>query len=116
MIDKRMDLKDPLTAENLGANICVEGIQNFSRLAKGDRLIFPSGATLIVESYNPPCSEMSVEISKLYTTNSGEPIQPLDFGKESTTIRGVVGSVDVPGAINAGDEFVVQVYEPPRWD
>ena len=116
MIEERMDLKESLTAESLGANICVEGIENFSRLAKGDRLIFPSGATLVVENYNPPCADMSVEISKRYTTNSGEPIQHLDFGKQSTTIRGVVGSVDVPGAINAGDEFVVQIYEPPRWD
>lgn len=115
MIEERMDLQEPLTAESLGANICVEGIPNFSRLAKGDRLIFPSGATLVVEDYNLPCAGMSEEIAKLHTTNSGEPIRRLDFSKQARHLRGVAGSIDVSGVINTGDEIVVQCYKPPRW-
>jgi MOSC domain-containing protein YiiM len=116
MIQARMDLREPLTAETLGANICVEDVPDFSRLAKGDRLIFPSGATLIVENYNPPCTVMSENIAARHTTNSGEPIRRLDFCKEAKRIRGVVGSIDVPGAINAGDEVIVQRYKPPHSD
>jgi MOSC domain-containing protein YiiM len=116
MIQTRMDLREPLTAETLGANICVEGIPDFSRLAKGDRLIFPSGATLIVENYNPPCADMSENIAALHPTNSGEPVQRMDFCKQAKRIRGVVGSIDVPGAINTGDEVVVQIYTPPHSD
>jgi len=116
MIQMRMDLQEPLSAETLGANICVKGIPNFSRLAKGDRLIFPSGATLIVEDYNPPCSDMSEKVAALHTTNSGHPIGRLDFCKQAKRIRGVVGSIDVPGVINTGDEVIVQRYKAPRWD
>jgi hypothetical protein len=115
-ITAHMDLRDPLTSETLGANLCVEGIPDFSRLAKGDRLIFPSGATLIVENYNPPCSDMSIKIAETYTTNSGTPIQRTDFSRQAKRIRGVVGSIDVPGIINTGDEIVLQKYKPPRLD
>ena len=114
MIQERMDLKEPLTAETIGANICVAGIPDFSRLAKGSRLIFPSGATLLVEDYNPPCTDMSEKIAALHTTNSGEPVGRLAFCKQAKRIRGLVGSIDVPGVIRSGDEVVVQVYQPPR--
>jgi hypothetical protein len=116
IIQARMDLQEPLSATTLGANICIKGIQDFSRLAKGDRLVFPSGATLIVENYNPPCTDMSEKIADLHTTNSGEPIRRLDFCKHAKRIRGVVGSIDVPGIINTGDEVIVQIYKPPHLD
>ncbi len=116
IIQARMDLQEPLSAATLGANICIKGIQDFSRLAKGDRLVFPSGATLIVENYNPPCTDMSEKIADLHTTNSGKPIRRLDFCKHAKRIRGVVGSIDVPGIINTGDEVIVQIYKPPHLD
>ena len=113
-IQTSMDLQEPLTAATLGANICVHGIPNFSRLAKGDRLIFPSGATLLVEDYNAPCTDMSEKIAELHTTCSGEPIRKMDFCKHAMRNRGIVGSIDVPGVINTGDEIVVKHYKPPR--
>jgi len=116
MIQARMDLREPLSAETLGANICVKGIPDFSQLAKGDQLIFPSGATLIVEDYNPPCTDMSEKIAELHTTRSGESIRKLDFCKQAMHIRGLVGSIDVPGLINTGDEVIVQIYKRPRGD
>ncbi len=116
MIQERMDLQGPLTAETLGANICVKGIPDFSRLAKGDWLIFPSGATLIVENYNPPCSDMSEKIAELHTKHSGKSIRKLDFCKQARRIRGLVGNIDVPGIINTGDEVMVQHYKPPYLD
>jgi hypothetical protein len=116
IIQERMELNEPLSAETVGANICVTGIPDFSRLAKGTRLIFPSGATLLVEDYNPPCTDMSEKIAALHTTKSGEPIGRLAFCKHARRIRGVVGSIDVPGVISAGDEVVIQIYNPPRLD
>ena len=112
-IQAHMDLQEPLTAETLGANICVEGFPGFSKLAKGDRLIFPSGATLLVENYNPPCSDMSQRIADLHTSNSGTPIRRMDFCIHAKRIRGVVGSIDVPGIINTGDEVIIQRYKAP---
>ncbi len=116
IISERMNLAEPLTAETLGANICVEGVRDFSSLARGDRLIFPSGAVLIVENYNPPCADMSEHIANRYTTRSGEAIRRMDFCKQAKRIRGVTGCIDVPGVINAGDEVRIQTYKPPHRD
>jgi MOSC domain-containing protein YiiM len=113
IIRERLDLKEPLDAATLGANLCVEGIPEFSRLPKGSRLVFPSGAVLLVEEGNPPCADMAEQIAAKHTTNSGEPVEGRMFPKRAMGLRGVVGVVDVPGGIEVGDRVIVQVYEPP---
>ncbi len=109
IIGQKMDLKEPLTAATLGANICVEGIPNFSQLPKSTRLIFPSGAVLALEECNPPCADMGARITATYTTNSGEPAAGHLFASRAFGVRGVVGVVDVAGVIKAGDKVVVQI-------
>ena len=111
IVQRRMDLKEPLTAATLGANICLEGIPNFSQLPKGTRLIFPSGAVLLVEECNPPCSDIGAQIAAKHITNSGEKVAGNRFPKHAIGLRGVVGVVDVPGTIHAGDRVVVRVFE-----
>ncbi len=113
IIQGRLDLKEPLDAATLGANICVEGIPEFSRLPKGSRLIFPSGAVLLVEEGNPPCADMGAQIAAKHTTSSGEPASGMMIPRCATVLRGVVGVVDVPGSIVVGDRIIVQVYEAP---
>ncbi len=112
VIRERLDLKEPLTAATLGANICVEGIPDFSRLARGSRLVFPSGAVLVIEEYNPPCADMGVQVAATHTTNSGESVAGKMFPKYAVGLRGVSGVVDVAGTIEAGDRVVVEVNEP----
>ena len=112
IIRERLDLKEPLTATTLGANLCVEGIPGFSRLPRGSRLVFPSGAVLVIEDCNPPCADMAVQIAATYTTNSGEPATGKMFPKHAMGLRGVVGVVDVAGTIEAGDRVVIEVKEP----
>ncbi len=111
IIEKKMDLKEPLTAETLGANICVEGIPDFSRLPKSARLVFPSGAVLAVEECNPPCADMGEQITAKYTTHSGERAAGHLFAARAFGLRGVVGVVDVPGMIHAGDKVTVQLVD-----
>ncbi len=113
IIRERLDLKEPLDPGTLGANVCVEGIPQFSQLPKGSRLVFPSGAVLLVEEGNPPCADMAVQIAAKHTTRSGEPVAGRMFPKYAMGLRGVVGVVDVPGTIVVGDRVIVQVYEPP---
>jgi hypothetical protein len=48
-ITERLELTEPLSPATLGANLCVEGIPEFSLLPKGTKLVFPSGAVLLVE-------------------------------------------------------------------
>ncbi len=115
VIRERMDLAEPLTAATLCANLCVEGIPGFSMLPKGSRLLFPSGATLLVEEGNPPCSYVGERIEARHTTSSGTPAAGKLFPTAALSLRGlvgVVGVVDIAGRLGPGDRIVVQVYEP----
>lgn len=108
IISRRMDLSRPLEAATLGANLCVEGIPDFSQLPRGTRLRFPSGAVLVVEESNPPCADIGEEIAAAYTTSTGEPADRM-FPKHSMGLRGVVGVIDVGGRIQAGDRIVIEI-------
>lgn len=109
LISERMDLATPLEASTLGANLCVEGIPDFSQLPRGTRLLFPSGAALAIEESNPPCKEMGLQVAAAYETNAGEPADYKLFPKHSIELRGVVGVVDVSGLIRAGDRVIVEI-------
>ena len=110
-----MDLVDALTPTELGANLCLSGIPQLSRLPKGTILKFPSGAELVVVEYNPPCKDMGAKLATTHSTNSGNALSDTDFPKAAKLTRGIVGVVDVPGEIKAGDEVEVTVYETPSW-
>ncbi|MEE3286733.1 MAG: MOSC domain-containing protein [Pseudomonadota bacterium] len=112
-ITERLALTEPLSADTLGANLCVEGIPELSLLPKGTKLLFPSGAVLLVEEYNPPCGDMGSQIVEKYVTRSGEPLTATAWLRPAAGRRGLVGIVDVPGVIKAGDKVEVQVYEEP---
>jgi len=111
IIRERLDLKEPLMAATLGANICVEGIPEFSRLARGSRLVFPSGAVLVIEECNPPCVDIADQVAAAHTTRAGGPVAGKLFPKYAFGLRGVVGVVDVAGTIQPGDRVVVEVSE-----
>ena len=116
IIGQRMDLERALEASTLGANLCVEGIPEFSELPRGTRLILSSGAVLLVEETNPPCKDMGMQIAAAYMTTSGEPADYKLLPKHSIGLRGVVGVVDVPGLIRARDQVVVEIPKstPPE--
>ncbi len=42
-IEREMDLVEPLSAASLGANLCLEGVPDLSRLPRGSLLKFSSG-------------------------------------------------------------------------
>ncbi|MEM8936084.1 MAG: MOSC domain-containing protein [Pseudomonadota bacterium] len=114
-ISEAMDLTMTLSAADLGANLCLEGIPELSRLPKGTLLKFPSGAELIVEEYNPPCHDMGKKIAASYETRSSEPLATTRFSSDAKLTRGVVGVVEAPGEIRTGDEVTVVPYETPSW-
>ena len=114
-IEQEMDLAEPLRASSLGANICLEGVPDMSRLPRGTVWRFSSGAVLMVEEYNPPCTDMSEKIAKTYTSKSGEPIDSSAFSKAAKFSRGLVGVVEVAGVIQAGDEVIVEPEVLPKW-
>lgn len=114
IISENMNLEEELTPRLLGANLCFKDIPDLSQLPKGTKLTFPSGATLIVEEYNPPCHDLSEEFSKTLKTKSEDNLGKLDFLKAAKKLRGLVGIVDVSGEINSGDEVKVQVFDSDR--
>jgi len=114
-IQEAMDLTDPLTATALGANLCLDGIEELSRLPKGTTLRFPSGAELQVEEFNPPCLDMGTKLASSLATNSGQALENTTFSKASKLNRGVVGVVEVAGIINPGDKVDITLYEHPSW-
>ncbi|MDJ0709089.1 MAG: MOSC domain-containing protein [Woeseiaceae bacterium] len=110
-----MDLAQPLSAGKLGANLCIEGIRELSRLPKGTTLEFPSGAVLVVEEYNPPCHDMGKRLAAEFQTQSGADLSTTAFSQAAKLKRGIVGVVDVPGTIRAGDPVEVEIYQTPTW-
>jgi len=114
-IAEAMDLTEPLTAAALGANLCIEGIPELSRLPRGTTMRFPSEAELQVENFNPPCLDMGTKLAESMTSRSGKPLENTAFSKASKLSRGLVGVVEVAGIINPGDEVEVTVYEHPTW-
>ena len=114
-IQRTMDLAELLSASHLGANLCLRGLTELSRLPKGTVLRFPSGAELMVEEFNAPCHDMGKKLASRYTTRSGQPLSSTAFSKAAQFTRGVVGVAEVAGAISAGDEVTVDYYETPAW-
>ena len=112
-ITERLELTEPLSPETLGANLCIEGIPEFSLLPRGSLLIFPSGAVLQVEEYNPPCTDMGAQIASKYSTRSGEPLTDKMWLRPAAGRRGLVGVINYPGEIRVGDEVEIHVYEEP---
>ena len=112
---KEMGLSSPLRASTLGANICIEGVTELSRLPKGTILKFPSGAELMVEEYNPPCLDMGNRLAATHENKSGERLSTTAFSDAARLTRGIVGVVEVAGEINPGDEVTIVPYEHPGW-
>ena len=109
-IAEKMDLAEPLVPETLGANLCFEGASGISLLAKGSKLVFPSGAVLLVEEETLPCAEMGDAIADLHTRRAGGAVEGKFFPKLALGLRGTLGIVDVPGELNVGDEVAVRPY------
>jgi MOSC domain-containing protein YiiM len=114
-ISGALDLRHSLLASTLGANLCLQGIDEFSRLPKGTLLKFPSGAELCVEEYNPPCLDMGTRLAAKHETRGGERLSATAFSGAARLLRGLVGVVEVPGEILAGDEVTIELYEHPSW-
>ncbi|MGI9236626.1 MAG: MOSC domain-containing protein [Woeseiaceae bacterium] len=110
-----LDLRKPLLPSVLGANLCLQGVEDLSRLPKGTLLKFPSGAELCVEEYNPPCLDMGTRLAETYLTRTGETLTTTAFSNAARLLRGIVGVIEVPGDVHSGDEVTIEQYEQPSW-
>jgi len=91
--------------EWVGANLLVSGIPDFTLLPPSTRMMFSSGATLIIDIENAPC-RFPAEIIERH-----HPGQGLAFPKVAQHKRGVVARVEKAGFIRKGD--AIGLYVPP---
>jgi MOSC domain-containing protein YiiM len=95
-----------LPPEWVGANLVTRGIPDLTLLPPSTRLMFSSGATLIVDMENAPCRYVGAVIDKHH------PGKGAGFVAAARHKRGVVAWVERPGDIAVGDSIALHV--PPQ--
>lgn len=107
-IAAKMGLPD-LSPSLLGATIVVEGIPDFSHIPPGSRLQGPSGATLVVNLNNRPCTIPSRAIEAALP-GYGKAFKPAAEGR-----RGIVAWVEREGSFALGDPLRLHIPDQRRW-
>ena len=93
----------------LGVNLVIEGIPDFTKLPPSSRLVFDSGAALVVDMENAPCRFPGEIIDEHY------PGKGKLFAKAALGQRGVTLWVERPGVIKLGDEALLHTPPPVNW-
>jgi len=107
-IAERMGLES-LSPSLLGATMVVEGIPDFSHIPPGSRLQGSSGATLVVNLNNRPCTIPSRAIEAAHP-GFGKLFKPAAEGR-----RGVVAWVEREGHFALGDGLRLHIPDQRPW-
>lgn len=97
---------DRIAPEWTGANVVFEGIPRFTEIPPSSRLIFESGASVVVDMENGPCGFVGAEIEKRH------PGRGRAFPEAARGRRGVCGWVERPGRIALG--MSARLHVPPQ--
>jgi hypothetical protein len=89
----------------VGANMLLSGDPNFSKLPPLSRLVFPSGATLLVYGANQPCNLTAGSIQEKTAGVTDD--HKTAFVCSARNRRGLVGWVERAGVIRPGDTVLV---------
>lgn len=100
---------DRLDPALLGASMVVEGIPDFSHLPPSSRLQAESGATLVVDLENRPCTLPAKEIEAVHP-GRGRLFKPAATGR-----RGITAWVEREGLFRLGDRLRLHVPDQPVW-
>ena len=98
-----------LSPSLVGASMVVSGIPDFSHVPPGSRLQAASGATLVLNLNNRPCTFPERAIEKAHTGH-GKKFKPSAAGK-----RGVVAWVEREGMLRVGDEIRLHIPDQRVW-
>ncbi len=93
-------------AEWIGANIVVQGIPDLTLLPPSTRLQFTSGATIVADMENLPCSQIAETVAKHY------PETRFSLVSAATHKRGITAWVEREGTIKVGDDISLVI--PPQ--
>jgi MOSC domain-containing protein YiiM len=85
----------------LGANLLLSGLPELTQLAPSTRLLFPSGAVIVVDGDNAPCTKAGRAVAEgAKVSDAGLPSR---FVKAAWKRRGLVGWVERPGLVRVSD-------------
>jgi hypothetical protein len=104
-IAARLEIPE-VKAEWLGANMVVSGIPDFTLLPPSTRLQFPSGATIVVDMENYPCSQIAKVVEQHHPGTQFKVVEA------SMHKRGVTAWVEREGAVKPGDS--IKIVTPPN--
>lgn len=107
-IAERMGLP-ALSPHLLGASMILRGIPDFSHVPPGSRLQAESGATLVVDLENRPCTLPAKGIEAVHP-GFGAAFKPAAKGR-----RGVVAWVEREGLLSVGDAVRLHIPDQPVW-
>lgn len=101
---------DDLSPRWIGANLLISGVPRLSMLPAGTLMFFENGATVKIDGQNAPCRYAGAAIAKRYPDRDG---LALAFPKVARRLRGLVGWVEKPGSVRAGEAVKVRI--PEQW-
>lgn len=93
----------------VGASMVVEGIPDFTHVPPSSRLQAPSGATLVIDMENRPCT-LPAPVIEADAPGAGKLFKRAAAGK-----RGVTAWVERPGMIHIGDVLTLHIPDQPVW-
>lgn len=108
VIAKEMGL-EALDPALLGATMVISGIPDFTHLPPSARLQAPSGATLVVDMENRPCSLPARPIEAQHP-NTGAAFKAAAKGR-----RGVTAWVEREGLLRVGDAITLHIPDQRGW-
>ena len=82
-------------------NICTEGIDALTSLPRMTRMVFPSGAVIMLGGPNAPCTIAGAMVERSYGS------RPEAFPKAAIGLRGVTGWIEHPGTVRPGDAITL---------
>ena len=106
-IAERLEIAE-VKPEWLGANIVLEGIPDFTHVTPSARLIFSSGASLVVDMENHPC-RFPGEVIERHHPGKGK-----RFAACALHRRGVTAWVEREGPIHLGDNVTLHLPDQRR--
>jgi hypothetical protein len=104
-----MDVPD-VRPEWIGGNILISGIPRLTLLPPRTCLFFAGGVTIRVDGLNVPCRSSGRSVATRYPGREGLDIA---FVRAARRSRGLVGWVEKPGTIAAGE--AVEARVPEQW-
>ncbi len=84
-----------------GANVVFSGLEGLTQLPPSTRLVFPSGASVVIDGENLPCTQTGRSIAERAPTPT--PALASRYVKAAMHRRGLVAWVEREGQIRLGD-------------